>query len=52
MRDEKELAQAALELLKRAELKGGEVAVYVEVNNWLTSMVQGHDEEGRTTEEQ
>ena len=35
---QKRLANAALELLKRVTLKGDEVPMFVTVNNWLTSM--------------
>lgn len=41
MNDEKELAKAALELLKRTDIKGGEVPVFVAVNNWLQALIDG-----------
>ena len=33
------LAQLALTYLSRTDLKGGEVGTFVEVNNWLMSIV-------------
>ena len=44
MRDEQRMAELTLEFLKRSELKGSEVGAYVEVNNWLTSIMLGANE--------
>ena len=38
--NEEQLIRAALDLLKRCDIKGGEVPVYVEINNWLQSKLQ------------
>ena len=35
MPNEKELATSTLELLKRVDIKGGEVPAFVAINNWL-----------------
>ena len=36
---EAQLAQATLKLLERTELKGNEVAMFVEIHNWVQSKV-------------
>lgn len=35
------LAQATMKLLERADIKGGEVPMFVQIHNWLQSKSEG-----------
>ena len=37
--NEEQLVRATLDLVKRCNISGAEVPVYVEINNWLQSML-------------
>ena len=41
---ETQLAQATMKLLERTDLKGNEVAMFVEIHNWLQSKVDAKEE--------